>query len=104
MSITVIIIIIITTKITTIHNNNNSKDDKLLADDDADTDTDASVNDHDHDGGNDDSDFVNVLLKLTSILQRKKEFSFRTRNKIVALAEEYIENLKDDIHDMLCDQ
>jgi len=45
-----------------------------------------------------------VFLKLHTILQRRNEFPLRQRNRIIELAEEYIEGLGDDIHEMLCDQ
>ncbi|OEU07425.1 hypothetical protein FRACYDRAFT_251230 [Fragilariopsis cylindrus CCMP1102] len=41
--------------------------------------------------------------KLIPILQRKGEFSLRSRNKINELARAFLENLGNDIHDMLCD-
>jgi len=43
------------------------------------------------------------LLKLISVLEKKDKFSFRTRNKTDELVENFLENLEDDIHEMLCD-
>eukprot|EP00751_Fragilariopsis_kerguelensis_P019343 CAMPEP_0170839086 /NCGR_PEP_ID=MMETSP0734-20130129/3785_1 /TAXON_ID=186038 /ORGANISM="Fragilariopsis kerguelensis, Strain L26-C5" /LENGTH=313 /DNA_ID=CAMNT_0011206661 /DNA_START=67 /DNA_END=1005 /DNA_ORIENTATION=- len=43
-------------------------------------------------------------LKLTSLLERKKELPLRTRNKLNELVKELLSHTKDDIHDMLCDQ
>jgi hypothetical protein len=36
-------------------------------------------------------------------LEKKKEFSFRTRGKIDELIEEFLDNIKDDIYDMFCE-
>ena len=43
------------------------------------------------------------LLKLISVLEKKDKFSLRTRNKTDELVENFLENLEDDIHEMLCD-
>jgi hypothetical protein len=43
------------------------------------------------------------LLKLISVLERKEGFSLRTGNKTDELVENFLDNLSDDIHDMLCD-
>jgi hypothetical protein len=43
------------------------------------------------------------LPQLISLLQKKKTFSLRTRNKMDVLVEEFLTKIKDDIHDMLCD-
>jgi hypothetical protein len=42
-------------------------------------------------------------LKISSVLERKGKFPLRNRNKIDVLVKEFLENLGDDIHDMLCD-
>jgi hypothetical protein len=44
-----------------------------------------------------------IVDKLIPILQRKDEFSMRTRNRINELSLEFLEILEEDIHDMLCD-
>lgn len=64
------------------------------------------ADDDDNAENEDDEDAVvaAVFLKLNTILQRRKKFPCRQRNKIVELAEEYIESLGNDIHEMLCDQ
>ena len=41
--------------------------------------------------------------KLITVLQRKREFSKRTRNKTDALVEEFLHHLEDDIYAMLCE-
>jgi len=41
---------------------------------------------------------------LQSVLDRQDEFPSRQRNKIDALVEEFLTDLGDDIHDMLCDE
>ncbi|OEU07581.1 hypothetical protein FRACYDRAFT_251003 [Fragilariopsis cylindrus CCMP1102] len=43
------------------------------------------------------------LLKLISVLEKKDKFSLRTRDKTDELVENFLENLEDDIHEMLCD-
>ena len=45
-----------------------------------------------------------LFVKLKTILQRRKEFPLRQRKKIVALAEEYVQKVGADIHEMICDQ
>ena len=42
------------------------------------------------------------LLKLISVLEKKAKFSLRTRNKTDELVENFLANLEDDVHDMLC--
>ncbi|MGK3747418.1 MAG: hypothetical protein ACI90V_014282 [Bacillariaceae sp.] len=42
-------------------------------------------------------------LKISSVLERKEEFPLRNRKKIDVLIKEFLENLGDDIHDMLCE-
>jgi hypothetical protein len=42
------------------------------------------------------------LLKLISVLEKKAKFSLRTRNKTDELVENFLQELGDDIHDMLC--
>jgi vacuolar-type H+-ATPase subunit E/Vma4 len=37
------------------------------------------------------------------VLEQKGEFPRRTRNKIKELVENFLEELKDDIHELLCD-
>ena len=59
-----------------------------------------SDSDDDHDDRYYDETIVD---KLIPILQRKGEFSLRSRNKINELARAFLENLGNDIHDMLCD-
>ena len=43
------------------------------------------------------------LPQLISLLQKKKTFLLRTRDKMDELVEEFLGKIKDDIHDMLCD-
>ena len=40
-------------------------------------------------------------LEINSVLKRKKTFPLRTRNKVDVLVQEFLDKLKDDIHDML---
>jgi hypothetical protein len=42
------------------------------------------------------------LLELISLLQRKKTYSTRIRNKIDDLVEPFLTAIKDDIHNMIC--
>jgi hypothetical protein len=42
---------------------------------------------------------MRLLLGLISVLERKEEFSKRTRNKTDKLVENFLEELGDDIHD-----
>lgn len=51
-----------------------------------------------------DDAIVAVFVKLNTILERRKRFPLRQRNKIVELAEEYVLKLGNDIHEMICDQ
>jgi hypothetical protein len=41
-------------------------------------------------------------LKIMSVLGEKEDFSFRTRNKMDVLVEEFLFKLENDIHDMFC--
>jgi hypothetical protein len=50
----------------------------------------------------DDDDDI-LVEKLIPILQQTKEVPLRTRNKINELVEEFLERLRDDVHEMLCD-
>ena len=43
-------------------------------------------------------------IKLNTILDRRDAFPCRTRNKIDVLVTEYLEKLKDDIHDLMCNE
>jgi hypothetical protein len=40
---------------------------------------------------------------LISVLERKEDFSLRTRDETDELVGNFLDNLGDDIHDMLCD-
>jgi hypothetical protein len=73
-----------------------------MNDSDSDSDSD-NDNDHHQLQGEDGDDDDIIVDKLIPILQRKGEFSMRTRNKINELARQFLEILGDDIHDMLCD-
>jgi hypothetical protein len=42
-------------------------------------------------------------IELISLLQQHDEFYLRARNKIDDLAEEFLEKMEDDIHNMLCE-
>jgi hypothetical protein len=42
-------------------------------------------------------------LKISSVLALKEEFPLRKGDKIDELIKEFLENLGDDIHDMLCE-
>ena len=61
--------------------------------------------DHDDHQLRDDDDYDDdyIVDKLNTILQRKGEFSLRSRNKINELARQFLKNLGNDIHDMLCE-
>ncbi|OEU12597.1 hypothetical protein FRACYDRAFT_243850 [Fragilariopsis cylindrus CCMP1102] len=41
-------------------------------------------------------------LELITVLQKTEEFPFQSKNKTDELVETFLENLKDDIHDMIC--
>jgi hypothetical protein len=43
------------------------------------------------------------ILELISLLQRKKKYPTRTRNKIDRLVNRFLNQTKNDVHDMLCD-
>jgi hypothetical protein len=75
-------------------NDNNS-------DSDSDSDSDNDNDDHQLQEEEEEGDFV--VDELIPILQRKDEFSMRTRNKINELAREFLSELGNDIHDMICD-
>ncbi|OEU06155.1 hypothetical protein FRACYDRAFT_256197 [Fragilariopsis cylindrus CCMP1102] len=68
------------------------------------------MNDSESDSGSDSDDdhddyyYDEIIVdKLIPILQRKGEFSLRSRNKINELARQFLKNLGNDIHDMLCE-
>jgi hypothetical protein len=42
-------------------------------------------------------------LKINSVLERKEKFPLRNRNKIDVLIKEFLKNLGNDIHELLCD-
>ncbi|OEU12758.1 hypothetical protein FRACYDRAFT_244031 [Fragilariopsis cylindrus CCMP1102] len=46
---------------------------------------------------------VVLLKKMILVLEQKETFPFQTRNKTDELVANFLENLEDDIHDMLCD-
>jgi hypothetical protein len=63
-------------------------------------------NDHHHqlqEEEEEEEEYDIIVDKLIPILQRKGAFSLRTRYKINELAREFLENLGNDIHEMLCD-
>ncbi|OEU12976.1 hypothetical protein FRACYDRAFT_243278 [Fragilariopsis cylindrus CCMP1102] len=43
-------------------------------------------------------------LELITVLQKTEEFPFRSENKTDELVETFLETLKDDIHDMICER
>jgi hypothetical protein len=77
--------------------NDNDRDDDHRIHDDDDSDEEQEQEQEQIDGAE------QRLPKLISLLQKKKEFSLRTRNKIDVLVEAFLNNIRDDIHDMLCD-
>jgi hypothetical protein len=46
---------------------------------------------------------VVLLKKMILVLEQKETFPFQTRNKTDELVENFLEQLEDDVHDMLCD-
>ncbi|OEU06240.1 hypothetical protein FRACYDRAFT_255614 [Fragilariopsis cylindrus CCMP1102] len=45
---------------------------------------------------------VVLLKKMIVVLEQKETFPLQTRNKTDELVENFLENLEDDVHDMLC--
>jgi hypothetical protein len=41
--------------------------------------------------------------QIITVLEKKKGFSFRTRNKVDELIKDFLDKIKNDIHDMICD-
>ena len=58
--------------------------------------------DEDEDDGNN-ARRTTRRLKLMSVLERQETYSFRTRNKIDILTEEFLDKIVNDIHAMICD-
>jgi hypothetical protein len=56
----------------------------------------------DDDDDDDDAEAERRILELISLLQRKGGFLKRTRRKIDEQVIRFLDNTKDDIHDMLC--
>jgi hypothetical protein len=46
---------------------------------------------------------VVLLKKMILVLEQKETFPFRTRNKTDELVENFLQELGDDVHDMICD-
>merc|ERR1719464_274650 len=105
-----------------INNNGNNANDYQQQDDTNDSDNydydDTDDSDSDDDGTDDsdddgtdlfDSDAEaqrtrEILDNLMLIIQRRKKFPLRQRNKIPKLAGVFLEDLENDVHEMICDQ
>jgi hypothetical protein len=76
--------------------------------DEEEDDDDQSLTDIDDDEDDDDDEETTAdndqrCLNLISLLQKKKEYPKRSRNKINRLTREFLQKLGNDVHDMLCD-